>query len=262
MTVLLDPRYLVPPPPAGDGPLDRLRRAVPRFANGPEHARRRAEAVRLLDAIPPPSLRTATRDLATRELAGAQVAREVAGSDRVLGGPAGPAMGDVVEVVPRVPVAVLARALGVGEPEAVAALVPAVAAAYFPGRGGPVGPADAALRELLGLPGVDLVRVGLLVQACEPVAALVRAALARGEADPAAVPAADPPVPATVRWRPDTGETVVVPLAGIPFGAGPRRCPAEPHALALAAGVLDALLPAAAPGSPRRNAMADRVAGR
>lgn len=64
MTVLLDPRYVVPPLPAGDGPLDRLRRSVPRFATGSEHARLRAEAVRLLDAIPPKSLRAAALALA------------------------------------------------------------------------------------------------------------------------------------------------------------------------------------------------------
>lgn len=240
MTVLTDPRYLVPPLPAGSGPLDRLRRAVPRFANGPEHARRRAEAVRLLDAIPPERLRTATRDLAARELAARERAGRAprgdgAGQDLAALEPA-----EAAALVPRVPVTVLAAALGAADPAAVAVLVPAVAAAYFPGRAAPAGPADAAVVDLLRMRGIDIVRIGLLVQACEPVATLVRAALARSDRDLTAVVVAEPPVLGTVRWRADPGETVAVPLTGIPFGEGPRRCPAQPHALALAAGVLDA----------------------
>lgn len=213
MTVLTDPRYVVPPLPALDGgALDRLRRAVPRFRTGAEHEVRRAEVVRLLAVVEPDLLRASARALAIAE-------------------PGEP-------LVPRVPLTVLAAALGAADPAAVAALIPAVAAAYFPGTG----PADDdAVGALVEEHGMDLVRVGLLVQACAPVAALVRAAVARGVDDPAVVLAEDPPVPATRRWRPDTGETVTVPLDGIPFGAGPRRCPAEPHALALAAGVLDAL---------------------
>ena len=35
------------------------------------------------------------------------------------------------------------------------------------------------------------------------------------------------------------GAVVAVPLAGRPFGAGPRRCPGEAHARALAAGVIE-----------------------
>ena len=47
-----------------------------------------------------------------------------------------------------------------------------------------------------------------------------------------------PPVPATKRVAPD-GEVVRVPLDGTPFGAGPRRCPGEAHARALATGVVE-----------------------
>ena len=77
------------------------------------------------------------------------------------------------------------------------------------------------------------------MQSCRPVATLVETALRTGS-----IPAAleTPPVPTTTRWR--DGETVTVPLDGIPFGEGPRRCPGEEHARALAAGVLDALRPA------------------
>ena len=55
----------------------------------------------------------------------------------------------------------------------------------------------------------------------------------------AAVLAAQPPVPATRRRAPD-GTLLLVGLGGgLAFGAGPRRCPGEAHALALATGVLD-----------------------
>jgi cytochrome P450 len=36
-----------------------------------------------------------------------------------------------------------------------------------------------------------------------------------------------------------------VPLDGIPFGQGPRRCPGVAHARALAEGVIEALRPTA-----------------
>ena len=49
--VLEDPRYRVPPaPPAGSG-LAWLRCRVPRFCDGPEHARRRAGVERLLRSL-------------------------------------------------------------------------------------------------------------------------------------------------------------------------------------------------------------------
>jgi hypothetical protein len=80
----------------------------------------------------------------------------------------------------------------------------------------------------------------VLVQSCLPVAALVSTALDRGIGVDDVLATA-PPVPATTRWR--DGETVTVPLDGLPFGEGPRRCPGEEHARALAAGVLDALRP-------------------
>jgi hypothetical protein len=133
--------------------------------------------------------------------------------------------------------------------------VAVVAAAYFPGTGDPVA-ADAAVERLerrLG-PGEDTVaRICLLVQACVPTAALVASAAALAGQEPGGRVSPDdagavdalveralrerPPVPATRRWRADVGE-VLVPLDATPFGAGPRRCPAEPHARALTAGIL------------------------
>ena len=205
---------MVPPLPAGDGGgMDRLRRAVCRFSNGDTHAGRRATVERLLAAVPPSELRAAARALTSSD-------------------PAPP-------VVPRVPLTVLAAALGVADPATVATLVPPVAAAYLRPTAPAGTTADAAADELVRRVGVAAATV--LVQSCLPVAALVTAALDRGL--DGALADATPPVPATRRWSPATGETVTVPLAGIPFGEGPRRCPGEQHARALAAGLLDALRP-------------------
>jgi hypothetical protein len=115
-----------------------------------------------------------------------------------------------------------------------------VAAAYLPGSGAGGPAADAAADELLDRLGAA--RAAVLVQSCLPVAAWVRTALDRGITLDEVLATA-PPVPATTRWR--DGETVTVPLDGIPFGVGPRRCPGVAHARALAEGVLAALRPAA-----------------
>jgi len=210
-----DARWLVPPLPDGDGRgMDRLRRSVSRFSTGRDHARRRTVVEAVLAQVDPDALRVATRRLAAAD-------------------PAPP-------VVPRVPLTALARALGAREPATVAALVPPVAAAYLPGSGAGGPAADAAADELLDRLGAA--RAAVLVQSCLPVAAWVRTALDRGITLDEVLATA-PPVPATTRWR--DGETVTVPLDGIPFGAGPRRCPGVAHARALAEGVLAALRPAA-----------------
>lgn len=206
---------MVPPLPDGDGRgMDRLRRSVSRFSTGRDHAQRRTVIEAVLAEVDPDALRVATRRLAAAD-------------------PAPP-------VVPRVPLTALAGALGAREPATVAALVPPVAAAYLPGSaaGGPG--ADAAADELLGRLGAA--RAAVLVQSCLPVTAWVRTALDRGITLDEVLATA-PPVPATTRWR--DGETVTVPLDGIPFGEGPRRCPGVAHARALAEGVLAALRPAA-----------------
>jgi len=215
VSLLTDARWLVPPLQDGDGRgMDRLRRSVSRFSTGRDHARRRTVVEAVLAQVDPDALRVATRRLAAAD-------------------PAPP-------VVPRVPLTALARALGAREPATVAALVPPVAAAYLPGSGAGGPAADAAADELLDRLGAA--RAAVLVQSCLPVAAWVRTALDRGITLDEVLATA-PPVPATTRWR--DGETVTVPLDGIPFGAGPRRCPGVAHARALAEGVLAALRPAA-----------------
>ena len=125
---------------------------------------------------------------------------------------------------PYVPIAVLARALGARVD--VVADVRVVAATYHPHTAATTA-ADAALARLVAaLPDGDeelvAARVAVLVQACEATAALVR-----GD---------DLPVPVTRRVDPE-GKLVEVSLEGRPFGEGPRRCPGEALAKALAAGV-------------------------
>jgi hypothetical protein len=178
------------------GGMDGVRWWVSRFCTGREHARRRAVVEAVLARVDPAALRASARALVRAD-------------------PAPP-------VVPRVPLTALAAALGVADPGAVAALVPPVAAAYLPGsgEGGPA--ADVAADELLDRVGAA--RAEVLVQSCLPVTAWVATALDRGISLDEVLATA-PPVPATRRWR--AGETVTVPLDGIPFGAGPRRCPAR-----------------------------------
>jgi hypothetical protein len=192
MTVLLDPAYTVPEP-AESGPFGTiawLRATTCRFCNGETHARRRAIVERMLAAVDPDALRG----------------------------------GEPVPGVPRAyqPVAVLARATGVRADAELVDDIRTVAAAYRPGSGAPG--ADEALARLVArLPAAEpehtAQHVALLVQGCEPMAALVEGVSL--------------PVPVTKRLGPD-GE-VEVPLDEHPFGAGPRRCPGEAHARALVA---------------------------
>jgi cytochrome P450 len=211
--LLTDPAYTVPDPgpPGAYGTMAWLRATVSRFCEGETHTRRRAIVEALLADVDPADLREAAAELAR---GGAPAT-------------AAPASSPAAIDAPYVPVAVLAAALGVAPRDlrrAVAA-TRVVAAAYHPHTDAPG--ADAALSDLLtllgdGEPEVVAQRVALLVQACEATAALVR-----GD---------DLPVPVTRRVSSD-GRTVLVDLAGHPFGAGPRRCPGEAHALALVEGV-------------------------
>jgi cytochrome P450 len=195
-----------------------LRATVSRFASGETHARRRAIAESILADLDPEALRSAARAAAVEHRRPA-----AAGVD-----------------LPYIPVAVLAAATGVAPRDVAAAAdaVRVVAAAYHPGTDAPG--ADAALARLLALlpagePEVVAQQVALLVQACEATAALVRGALTRPLEE---VLRDTPPVPATRRVGPD-GAVVVIDLKGHPFGAGPRACPGEAHARALAQGVVE-----------------------
>jgi len=204
--VLHDPAFVVPAVPPASSGLAWLRATVGRFCSGEAHERRRSLSVAVLAAVPLDALRTPYRGH---------------------------------------PVAVLARAMGA--PDGVADLVRDVARAYQPGTGDEA-VADLAVDRLVGLLGgydePTAARIGVLVQACEPTAALADRARHRAVDD---VLRDDPPVPATRRQAlvPRTagdvtvaaGEVVRVALAGdLAFGAGPRRCPGRDHALALVEG--------------------------
>jgi hypothetical protein len=122
----------------------------------------------------------------------------------------------------------LAEALGARDPAAAAEAVAEIAP-YYQSGGGP----DAPVARLVSLlPATDPERaaqdIAILVQAFAATNALIAAG---GALDP-------PPVPATRRVSP-AGELVTVGLAGRPFGEGPRACPGEAHAKALAQGVLE-----------------------
>jgi hypothetical protein len=185
-------------PPAAAGVLW-LRAHVARFSTGPAHTRRRRLAEAELARIPPDEL-----------------GRRAAGR----GGQ---------------PVAVLAEALGIAvDPTDVVA----VAAAYQPHTA--VTPeADAAVERLVAASGGThdertAARIGLLVQACDATAALVRTARER-KTSVADVLCDEPPVRFTRRG----GALVDLASAGLPFGAGPHACPGREHALALAEGLLE-----------------------
>ncbi|MFD9592628.1 hypothetical protein ACFWA9_07685 [Kitasatospora sp. NPDC059973] len=130
------------------------------------------------------------------------------------------------------PVEVLAEALGL--PPEVAGDVALVAASYQP-HTAITEEADRALARLVEVCGgvadeATANRIGLLVQACDATKALVAHTVAGRT---------DPPVPLTRRVAPD-GTLVEVGLADEPFGAGPHACPGRAHALALAAGLVEA----------------------
>jgi hypothetical protein len=246
--LLADPAYTVPPvdPPGPFGTLPWLRASVSRFAEGEAHARRRAIVEALLAGLDVEELREAARRAAHSTLAASPPAPAASPPAPALSPPT-PALSPPARTLsppgaavplPYLPVAVLAEATGVRDVPAAVAAVRVVAAAYHPGTDAPG--ADAALGELIALlpagePEVVAQHVALLVQACEATAALVRGALERPLAD---VLRDTPPVPATRRRSP-SGEIVLVPLDGHPFGAGPRRCPGQAHALALAEGVVE-----------------------
>ncbi|MFF5174523.1 cytochrome P450 [Micromonospora sp. NPDC000089] len=199
---------------------------------------------------------------------------------------------DPVAPLRGVPVRVLAAHLGLADPVAAVPAVAAVAAAYQPGADrAAVRRADDGVAALLALtppepPEALANRIGLLVQACDATAGLIAAAARYAPTVPRAVPTAallaevlrvDPPVRGT-RRRAVTGAEVggrSIPAGAhlwlrfdaanrdpardpaappLTFGAGRHGCPGQRHALALAAGVVEA----ARAGWPAREEPGDR----
>jgi cytochrome P450 len=224
-----DERYRMPPVEPAPAGVGWLRATVARFSDGPTHRRRRALAVRML------------ADLDPLELARDATAETTAVLDRIVATDT-----DLMAVVARpVPVTVLGRALGVHIDD-LTARVAAAARAYQPDHdGGPEADrrADDAVDALAaGDPGEEsAARIGLLVQACEATAALVRDGLRAGSVEAAL--RGGPPVPRTRRVR--DGEAVPVDLSGHPSGAGPHACPGQSHAIAMASAMVDSLWPKA-----------------
>jgi cytochrome P450 len=266
--VLADDRFGVRPaePGAPAGTVAWLRASVSRFANGPEHDRRRALVVAELDRLDPAELRAGALDEAVAELAGGTALADDGGLDAEVVG----------RLARKAPAVVLARRFGGADPDQVAAAVGAVAAAYFPGADEPAeraaDAATASLLDLLGGPGPDVVvaRITVLVQGYDATANLVAAALSLLPTLPdvptdrllAETAYRRPPVPALRRVAvapaqlgdraiaaDDSVVCAVEPLAApagpaakaLTFGYGLRPCPGPAQALALAAGVIDAI---------------------
>lgn len=238
--ILADPAYTVPlAPPAGEaGTLAWLRAQVARFCEGEAHDRRRAQAEHDIAGLAPARLRQDAASLTSAELARHQ----------------DPGPFDVMPLARRIPAAALAAGLGVPEgeiPVAVDAMLAAVPGYLNPDLAGP--DADSSVALLLkafgpGEPESLANRIGLLMQACDATAALIGNALLAAFAADNTVGevidrtlADDPPTRRTRRVSPDA-ELVTVDISGCPFGAGRRPCPARDQAIALAAGVLDAIL--------------------
>ncbi|MFG3254171.1 hypothetical protein [Streptomyces sp. NPDC048172] len=247
VAALADPALVPEPVPpvagavdgAAGGTMAWLRATVARFCAGEPHARRRALVEGELARLAPEAVRRAAR------------ARGGCGADD--------------EDVRVTAVAALAACLGYADPEGVARAVTVVAGGYF-GGDGPDPAGDEAVRWLLPRVGGDAElaanRIGILVQACDATAALVAHA-ARGRRAGETVEELlartlreDPPLRVMRRRAVAAtrvggteivpGDTVVLrtaeaapPSVTLAFGAAPRRCPGEPHALALATGILE-----------------------
>lgn len=277
--ILSDGRFGVPEagPPGEVGTISWLRASVSRFANGAEHDRRRACTVAELAGLEPDGLRRAAH----------RRARAVIASATTPGGRL-----DVMARLARaVPMTVLAAGLGIEPAEAAAHAVTDVAAAYLGAAPAAVAQAaDAATAWLVdrlnpGSPDVIVARIGLMAQGCEATAGLIGIALHLLQDTPeaSAWPAGEV-LGEVVRHRPvvrasrrvatapvsadgaeiAAGDVVICDVeaanrdpAGkhlpvLTFGYGVRPCPGQPQALALAAGVVDAVRESCSflPGQP------------
>jgi cytochrome P450 len=249
--VLADPRFEVPGALAGDQGLAWLRSTASRFVNGPEHARRRALLEAELARLDPGALRREARQRtgAVLDAASGQVE----------------AMADVARPVPLV---TLGSALGIGDGRLEGAVADAIVVgrAYLPGAADEgVDAAVDRLRRLLDRGGSEAsaAAVAVLAQACEATAALVGNAVVLAAERPQLRGDVDALLQEVLLWAAPVrlmrrvsqrGEPVTLDLEtavresrpGDPpltFGSGLRPCPGEAQALALASGVLDALLP-------------------
>ncbi|MDX5460502.1 cytochrome P450 [Micromonospora tulbaghiae] len=287
VSVLTDPRCVVPPAEEGpEGSLAWLRASVSRFSPPDRHPARRAVGVAALDALDPRELRLAAERLterildraATGENGGGRVdvtgdlARRVPlvvlaerlgladpaaavaevtavaaayhpGADPAAVRRADRAVAALLVMSPPAPAEVTANRLGllVQAADATAGLI---VAAVRHGLAAPDGlGTDALLAEVLRLDPPVRVTRRVAADALSLDGRLVRAGellLLRFDAanrDPAAFPEPD-------RFRAGRAR------AALTFGAGPRGCPGQRHALALAAGVVGVLRRRCRPAAP------------
>jgi cytochrome P450 len=246
--ILADPGSRVPDPGRGApaGTMAWLRQNVVRLSNGADHERRRELTEDLLRRLDPAALRAGARDA----------------TNAVIDGAGGRPFDAMTLVARRVPARLLAAALDAADPERAIEQLAAVGAAYLPGTAdrGTADVSVARLAELLpGGPDEQVAaRIGLLVQSYDATAGLIGNAVAAGIRAAASPPAADlvaqtlrsdPPVRFTRRVTP-SGETIALdltaarddPAGHLAFGSGPRTCPGEAHARALAGGAVEPLL--------------------
>lgn len=259
--ILEDPAFAVPEADAVSRRLaDRFRAGVSRFANGATHAarRRRLEALLAVVDVDDLAADAASRTTAMRPAGAEEVAARVPVA--CLAARLGFADPDAVPA----PVAALAAYYPTGGPsapaDAAATLLLAAARAGHEHtddvRAG--SDTDDDVDVGVGLDHDAALRIQLLVQAHAATAGLIAAALRLPAARDADVPTSDllarvlrdaPPVRQTRRIAPD-GEVLVLHLDGpdhdsphdprtLAFGAGPRACPADAHALAIATAVVD-----------------------
>jgi len=259
--ILEDPAFAVPEADAASRrPADRFRAGVSRFANGATHAARRRRLEALLAQVDVDDLAAdaASRTTAMRPAGAEEVAARVPVACLA------PRLGFADPDAMPAPVAALAAHYPTGGPSAPAdAAATLLLAAARAGRehtddvraGG-----DAGDGVGVDLDDDALLRVQLLVQAHAATAGLIAAALRLPAARDADVPTSDllasvlrdaPPVRQTRRIAPD-GDALVLHLDGpdhdsphdprkLAFGAGPRACPADAHALAIATAVVEAV---------------------
>jgi cytochrome P450 len=275
--VLADARYEVPAVTAAGpvGSIGWLRAAVSRFANGPDHAVRRARVIEELNGLPADMLR------ADAEQRAHVLIDAAAGAGRI----------EVMSSLARqVPMAVLAARLGIADADRAAGAVRVTAAAYFPGASAAAErAADVSTAELVGMLGpaeehAIVAKIAVMVQGCDATAALIGKAVSRvlppvagdhpvwpTEAIVAEVARFDSPLRVSRRVStpgaclaghrlPDCSVMLLhvdsanrdpevfqapeefnpgrVDGNGLTFGYGIRPCPGQAQALALAAGVV------------------------
>jgi cytochrome P450 len=249
-SVLADPGFEVVPVPEGETGLAWLRSSVCRFTNGEVHARRRALIEGELEHLDPAALRADAGRRTTAIL-----------------GVAGGHLDVMREVARPVPMATLCAALGVAGDHLAGAATDAalVGRGYLTGNQDPE--VDAAVDRLAaqlerGGPEEAAAALAVLAQACEATAALIGNALVLStERSDLRADIGDlvqetlrtaPPLRVMRRVSPE-GDGVLLDLEaasgeGGPadrpsqFGSGIRPCPGQAEALALAEGVIDALV--------------------